>query len=344
MFCLNMLTIALELALTNPVYEDIGLKFFEHFLAIAKAMNNMGDEGIKLWDEEDEFFYDVLHLPDDTYEPLKVRSLIGLIPLCAVEVIEPQVLDALTRVKDHLHWFLEHRPDLTRLVSHNQQPLTGERRLLALVRDNRLRSLLKRMLDPNEFLSDYGIRSLSKFHAANPYVFHFNGNAYTVRYDPGESRTELFGGNSNWRGPIWFPLNYLLIESILKYSHYYGDDFTVEYPTGSGHYLTLKEVANELSQRLTRLFLRGESNRRPFNGTNQFLQRNPHWCDYLLFHEFFHGDTGLGLGASHQTGWTGLVATLLQEQGVPRTEDRMGISGGGYKQTEPLGYEVPERR
>ena len=200
------------------------------------------------------------------------------------------------------------------------------------------------MLDSTEFLSDYGIRSLSKFHATHPYVFDFDGHAYTVRYDPGESRTELFGGNSNWRGPIWFPLNYLLIESISKFYHYYGDDFTVECPTGSGQHLTLKEVANELSKRLIRLFLRDESGRRPFNGNNDLLQRDPHWRDYLLFHEFFHGDNGTGLGASHQTGWTGLVAMLLQEQGVPGTEDRMGISGGGYKQTEPLGYEVPERR
>ena len=343
MFCLNMMTIALELALTNPVYEDIALKFFEHFLAIAAAMNNIAEEGIRLWDEEDEFFYDVLHLPDDSYLPIKIRSLVGLIPLCAVEALEPHVLDALPAFKYHLTWFLTYRPDLTRLVSHLHHPDTGERRLLALVRGHHMKRLLKRMLDPAEFLSDYGIRSLSKYHAHQPYVLHVDGVDYTVQYDPAESRTELFGGNSNWRGPIWFPLNYLLIESLQKFYYYYGDDFKVECPTASGQYLTLKEVADELSQRLIRLFLRDKTGRRPFNGSNETLQRDPHWRDYLLFHEFFHGDNGIGLGASHQTGWTGLVAMLFQQLGVHSTEDPMGISGVGHMQTVPLGYELPER-
>ncbi|HJT58428.1 MAG TPA: hypothetical protein VJ761_18120 [Ktedonobacteraceae bacterium] len=343
MFCLNMMTIALELALTNPVYEDIALKFFEHFLAIAAAMNNIADEGIKLWDGEDEFFYDVLHLPDDSHLPIKIRSLVGLIPLCAVETLEPELLDALPRFKGHLTWFLTYRPDLTRLVSHWQQPGTGERRLLALVRGHHMKSLLKRMLDPHEFLSDYGIRSLSKYHAANPYVLPVDGVAYTVQYEPAESRTGLFGGNSNWRGPIWFPINYLLIESLQKFYYYYGDDFKVECPTGSGQYLSLKEVADELSQRLVRLFLPDSSGRRPFHGNNEAMQYDPHWRDYLLFHEYFHGENGTGLGASHQTGWTGLVAMLIQQQHAQRGDDPMGISSAGDRQTAHLSYEMTER-
>src|SRR5438128_1083243 len=264
MFCLNMMTIALELALINPAYEDIALKFFEHFLAIAAAMNNIADEGIKLWDKDDEFFYDVLHLPDDSHVPIKIRSLVGLIPLCAVETIEPEVLDALPTFKGHLEWFLAYRPDLTRLVSHWQQPDSSQRRLLALVRGHRLKCLLKRMLDTTEFLSEYGLRSLSKYHAEHPYVLYVHGNAHTVRYEPAESRTGLFGGNSNWRGPIWFPINFLLIESLQKFYFYYSDDFKVECPTGSGQYLTLQEIADELSQRLIRLFLRDQTGRRPF--------------------------------------------------------------------------------
>jgi hypothetical protein len=332
MFCLNMMTIALELALINPVYEDIALKFFEHFLAIAGAMNNIADEGIKLWDEEDGFFYDVLHLPNDTYLPLKVRSLVGLIPLCAVEILEPHILDALPTFKAHLLWFLNNRHDLTHLVSHSPKQGLGERRLLSLVQGERLKRLLNRLLDPNEFLSDYGIRSLSKYHATHPYVLAANGVEYTVQYDPGESRTTLFGGNSNWRGPIWFPINYLLIESLRKFFYYYGDELKVEYPTGSGKYLDLKRVAHNLSMRLVRLFLPDESGCRPFNGKDERLQQDPYWRDYLLFHEFFHGDSGVGLGASHQTGWTGLVAMLLQERDMYATQDLMGLSSTEHLQ------------
>jgi hypothetical protein len=344
MFCLNMMTIALELALNNRVYEDIALKFFEHFLAIAAAMNNIAGEGIELWNENDEFFYDVLRLPDDSHVPITIRSLVGLIPLCAVETIEPDVLAALPRFNNHLTWFLTHRPDLTRLVSHWQEPGMGERHLLALVRGHRMKRLLKRMLDPAEFLSEHGIRSLSKYHLHDPYVLYVHGVPHTVSYEPAESRTGLFGGNSNWRGPIWFPINYLLIESLQKFYFYYGDDFKVECPTASGHYLTLKEVADELSQRLIRLFLQDETGHRPYIGGNETMQCDPHWRDYLLFHEYFHGDTGTGLGASHQTGWTGLVATLIQQQAEYHTEDRVAISAPGHKQTAPLSYELPERR
>ena len=342
MFCLNMMTIALELALTNPVYEDIALKFFEHFLAIAAAMNNIGGEGIQLWDEEDGLFYDVLNRPDGTHLPLKIRSLVGLIPLCAVETLEPELLAALPRFNYHLTWFLTHRPDLTRLVSHWLQPDAGARRLLALVRGHRMKRLLSHMLAPDEFLSDFGIRSLSKFHAGHPYVLHVDGIAHTIAYEPAESRTGLFGGNSNWRGPIWFSINYLLIEALQKYHTYYGDDFTVECPTGSGHYLTLQQVSDELSHRLIRLFQRDETGRRPYNGRNERLQYDPHWRDHLLFHEYFDGDSGAGLGASHQTGWTGLVAMLIQRLGKSQA-GATGISMADHKRvTLPL--EMPERR
>src|SRR5262249_2794775 len=315
MFCLNMMTIALELALSNRVYEDIALKFFEHFLAIAAAMNNIAGEGIELWNEDDEFFYDVLRLPDDSHLPITIRSLVGLIPLCAVETIEPHVLAALPRFNYHLTWFLTHRPDLTRLVSHWQLPGMEERRLLALVRGHRMKRLLKRMLDPEEFLSDYGIRAISKYHAEHPYDYHANGMEYIVKYEPGESSTGLFGGNSNWRGPIWFPINFLLVETLQKFHHYYGDDFLVECPTGSGQMLTLWQIADQLSCRLTHLFLRGEDGRRPVFGTNETFQANPLWNDNLLFYEYFHGDTGRGAGASHQTGWTAVLAKLLEQTG-----------------------------
>jgi hypothetical protein len=347
MFCLNMMTIALELALTNSAYEDIALKFFEHFLAIAAAMNNMADEGIQLWNAEDEFFYDVLHLPDESYLPIKIRSLVGLIPLCAIETLEPQLLEAVPRFKGHLEWFLTYRPDLTRLVSHWHLPNSGARRLLALVRGHRLKRLLKRMLDPDEFLSDYGIRSLSKYHEAHPYMLQINGTTHAVYYEPAESQTALFGGNSNWRGPIWFPINYLLIESLQKFYYYYGDDFKVECPTGSDCYLTLMEIANELSRRLISLFTRNEEGCRPYNGHHPLFQHDPHWRDYLLFHEFFHGESGLGLGASHQTGWTGLVAMLIQQQGLRsagESDSSLVISPTGLLQAPTGRHKIPERR
>jgi hypothetical protein len=318
MFCLNLMTIALELAQTNPAYEDIAIKFFEHFLYIADAMNNLGGKGIPLWDEEDEFFYDVLRLPDHSNMTLKVRSFVGLIPLFAVEILEPQLLEKLPAFNRHTQWFLDNRPDLTRLVSRWYEPGLGERRLMTLVRGHRMKRLLRRALDPAEFLSDYGIRALSRYHADQPYILRLDGGEYRVHYEPAESRSGLFGGNSNWRGPIWFPLNYLLIESLQKYYRYYGDDFKVECPTGSGQYLTLSQIADELSRRLIRLFLRdpatGLAGGRPVFGGQERFQRDPHWRDYLLFYEYFHGDNGAGLGASHQTGWTGLVASLIQAQ------------------------------
>jgi hypothetical protein len=313
MYSLNMLAIALELARENRVYEDVATKFFEHFLSIAGAMNDIGGEGVALWDEQDEFFYDVLHLPSGEMTTLRLRTLVGLIPLLAVETIEPAVLDALPAFKARLEWYLEHRPDLASLVSHWHEPGAGDRRLLALVRGHRMKRLLARMLDSDEFLGDHGIRGVSRYYADHPYMLHVNGVEYAVRYEPGESSTGLFGGNSNWRGPVWFPINFLLVEALQKFHHYYGDDFLIECPTGSGRKLTLWRVAEDLSCRLTHIFLRGPDGRRPVFGANQVLQSDPHWRDHLLFYEYFHGDSGAGVGASHQTGWTALVAKLLEQ-------------------------------
>jgi len=315
MFCLNMLAISLELAVHNSAYEDIALKFFEHFLFIAEAMNNIAGEGISLWNEEDEFFYDVLHLEHGENIPLKIRSMVGLIPLFAVTTIEPSLLDKVPRFKYHLEWFLEHRPDLAKLVSRWQEPKMGARRLLAILRGHRMKRVLYRMLDENEFLSPYGVRALSRIYADQPYALSMDGATYTVSYLPAESDSGLFGGNSNWRGPIWFPVNYLLIESIQQFHHYYSDDFLVEYPTHSGNKISLDQIADEISHRLINIFLRAANGRRAVFGGNETFQNDPYWCDYIPFHEYFHGDSGAGIGASHQTGWTGLVAKLIQQQG-----------------------------
>jgi hypothetical protein len=314
MYCLNLLRIAIELSLHNPVYQDVATKFFEHFLHIAEAMTNIGgdDYGVGLWDEADEFYYDELHLPDGGLHKLKVRSMVGLVPLFAVETLEPETLARLPDFHRRLRWFLNYRPDLARLVSRWQEPGRGERRLLSLLRGHRMKCLLRRMLDETEFLSDYGVRSLSRRYRDRPYVFGCSGSDLRVSYVPGDSDSGMFGGNSNWRGPVWFPVNFLLIESLQKFHHYYGDDFKVECPTRSGRFVTINDVAEELSRRLTRLFLRGGDGRRPVFGGATKMQTDPHFRDYVLFYEFFHGDDGRGLGAAHQTGWTGLVAKLLQ--------------------------------
>jgi hypothetical protein len=313
MYCLNLMRIALELALHNPVYEDIATKFFEHFLHIAEAMTNIGGDGkgVGLWDEEDEFYYDELNLPDGRMVKLKVRSMVGLIPLFAVETLEPEMLEKLPDFARRLKWFLNYRPDLANLVSRWDEPGRGERRLLSLLRGHRMKRLLKRMLDETEFLSDFGVRALSRAHADQPYTFLCSDQALTVRYVPGDSDSNAFGGNSNWRGPIWFPVNYLLIESLQKFHHYYGDDFKIECPTGSGQFLSILEVANELTRRLTRIFLKDEHGLRPALALHPKLHGDPHFSDYVLFHEYFHGDSGRGVGAAHQTGWTGLIAKLL---------------------------------
>ena len=319
MFCLNLMRIAIELALHNDVYENIATKFFEHFLGIAGAINTLCGKGIGLWDEEDEFYYDVLRTPSGRFFPLKVRSLVGLMPLLAVDVIQPELIDAVPEFKRRVEWYLEHQPDLASLISRWQEPGMKERRLVALTRGHRMKCLLRRMLDPEEFLSDYGVRSLSKFHQAHPYSLTVRGEQKIVSYEPGESQSGLFGGNSNWRGPVWFPINYLLIESLQQFHHYYGDDFKVECPTRSGNLLTLRQIADELSNRLIKLFLRDKNGERPFervqNRSASAKATADRHRDFCLFHEYFHGDTGAGLGASHQTGWTALVAKLIQQQG-----------------------------
>ncbi len=312
MYSLNLMRIALELAQHNHTYEDMATKFFEHFLYIAQAMNNIGDQGVGLWDEEDQFFYDVLRTPDSQMMPLKVRSMVGLIPLYAVEILEPELLERVPDFKRRLEWFMKNRPELADLVSHWQEPGRGNRRLLSLLRGHRMKRLLRRMLDESEFLSDYGIRSLSRAHRDLPYVFYCIDYPMSVSYQPAESESAVFGGNSNWRGPLWFPVNYLLVTSLRRFAEFYGDEFKVECPTGSGQYLSIHQVADELALRLTRLFRRDAEGQRPVYGDQAKFQNDPHFRDYILFHEYFHGDSGRGLGASHQTGWSGLVAKLLQ--------------------------------
>ena len=315
MYTLNLLAIALELAEEDPVYEDVASKFWEHFLHIANSMNHLGNGEMGLWNEEDGFYYDVLHLPDGKKFPMKVRSMVGLIPLFAVETLEPDILNRLPGFKRRLEWFIEHRPDLTQNVACMRTAGMDERRLLAIVYRERLQRVLKLMLDENEFLSPYGIRAISRIHKDNPYLLQCGGTTHRVDYEPAESSTGLFGGNSNWRGPIWFPVNYLIIESLQKFHHYLGDDFKVECPTGSGQMKTLWEVAAELSKRLSRIFLRNGNGQRPVHGGAEKFQNDPHWRDLIFFYEYFHGDNGAGIGASHQTGWTGLVAKLLQQNG-----------------------------
>ncbi|BDM83298.1 MGH1-like glycoside hydrolase domain-containing protein [Acaryochloris marina] len=323
MYSLNMLTIALELAQENSVYEDMATKFFEHFLYIAKAMNHVGDEQTQLWDEDDGFFYDVLHCPDGQRIRLKVRSMVGLIPLFAVTTLEPEMLNKLPAFKKRLEWFIEHRSDLKRNVACMETQGLGARRMLALCyvtigrveAADKLRRILTKLLDETEFLSDFGVRALSRFHAEHPYIFEVESQSHQVSYEPAESSSGLFGGNSNWRGPIWFPVNYLLIESLQKFHHYVGDEFKVECPTGSGHMMTLWEVATELSLRLIKIFTQDALGNRPLYGGIDAFQNDAHWQDLILFHEYFHGDNGAGIGANHQTGWTGLVAKLIQQSG-----------------------------
>jgi hypothetical protein len=330
MYTLNLLTIALELAKEEPCYEDLASKFWEHFIYIANAMSHRGQNGIGLWNEEDGFFYDVLKLPDGSQFPMKIRSMVGLIPLFAVETLEPEVLDRLPGFKRRLEWFIDNRPDLTENFACMRSEGMGERRLLSIANEAQLRRILKYMLDEREFLSPYGIRALSQFHRDSPYSLHVNGTEHRVDYEPGESTTGVFGGNSNWRGPIWFPLNFLLVESLQKFHHYLGNDFKVEFPTGSGNMRTLWDVSGELSRRMTNIFLRDEKGHRPVFGKLEKFQTDPHWRDLLLFHEYFHGDSGSGVGASHQTGWTGVVTKLMQQSGEFRQR----------KKTEPAAASV----
>lgn len=313
MYCLNMLAIALELAKHNSSYEDIASKFFEHFLYIADAMNKIGAASTELWDEEDGFYYDVLHLPNGKHFRLKIRSIVGIIPLFAIATIEPPVLEALPGFKRRLNWFIKNRPDLSQNVACMETHGREGRRLLSIVNKDKLKRILQKLLDESEFLSPHGVRSLSRYHAQNPYILSTNGHTHSVDYEPAESTEHVFGGNSNWRGPVWFPVNYLLIEALQKFHYYLGDDFKVECPTGSGQMLDLWDVSQELSKRLCRIFWKTPDGRRAVYGGAEKFQTDPLWRDYIPFHEYFHGDNGAGIGASHQTGWTALLAKLIQQ-------------------------------
>jgi hypothetical protein len=315
MYCLNMLAIALELAKEDPAYEDVASKFFEHFVHIAHAMNDIGVGGRSLWDDEDGFYYDVLHLPSGEEHFIKIRSMVGLIPLFAVETLEPEIVDRLPGFKRRMQWFMDNHPDFPEHIEMTQRSARGVRRLLSLVNRRQLKRVLGRMLDETEFLSPYGVRALSRYHLDHPYEVHVNGQVNRVDYEPAEATSGLFGGNSNWRGPIWIPLNYLLVESLQKFHHYYGEDFKVECPAHSSKVADLWEVSSEISRRLVHIFVRGKDGRRPVAGAIECFQNDPHWKDLVLFHEYFHGDNGSGIGASHQTGWTGLVAKLLEQSG-----------------------------
>jgi hypothetical protein len=315
MFCLNMLGIALELAKVDKVYEDVATKFFEHFVYISDAMNNVGAEKSELWNERDGFYYDVLHLENQRNIPIRLRSMVGLIPLFVVETLEDDWLDNLPDFRRRTEWFLQNRADLTDEISCLQEHGQKNRHLLALVNRNRLQRILRCMLSESEFLSSYGIRSISRYHRANPYHFQIGDEHYEVAYEPGESHTGMFGGNSNWRGPIWFPMNYLLIESLQKFDYFYGDSLKVEFPTGSGVFMNLWEVSQELEKRLSRIFIKDEEGNRPVFGNVEKFQRDENFRDYIPFYEYFHGDNGRGLGASHQTGWTGLMGKILQQLG-----------------------------
>jgi hypothetical protein len=314
MYSLNMMRIALELAKTNPVYQDMATKFFEHFLYIANAMAGQVEDNPDLWDDEDEFFYDVLKKPGCAPVKLRIRSMVGLIPLLVVEVIDDELLNTQKDFAERLHWFLANQPKMASLVSRWGEKGKDQKHLLSLLRGHRMKRILYRMLDETEFLSDHGIRALSKYHEEHPYELQIDGSNLSIKYTPGESDIPLFGGNSNWRGPVWMPANFLIIDSLKRFHDYYGDDFKVEYPTHSGNFFSLKEISDKLADRVISLFTRDPEGNRPIYGNNPLLQSDPHFKDYILFFEYFHGDTGLGLGASHQTGWTALVSRLLLDK------------------------------
>jgi hypothetical protein len=321
-YTLNMLAIALELAPKFPAYEDIASKFFDHFLLIADAMNKMGGADQGLWDDEDGFYYDYLNEDGHAPTPLRIRSIVGLIPLMAVEVFDAAPLRQLTEFAKRVRWFQRNRPDLLENVAHMNEGAIDDRRLMAFVDRDRLVRILSRMLDESEFLSQHGIRALSRYHLEHPFSLDVDGTTYSIDYEPGESTTGLYGGNSNWRGPVWFPVNYLLVEALQRFHYFYGDDLKVEFPTGSGNMLTLWEVATEISHRLIDIFACETSGRRAVFGDNATFQKNPLWHDMLPFYEYFHGDTGKGLGASHQTGWTALVAKLIQQHSEYAAQDK----------------------
>jgi hypothetical protein len=315
MYCLDMLSISIELARDDIAYEDVASKFFEHFVHISQAINDLGGSGVGLWSEQDGFYYDVLHGPNAEHIPMRVRSMVGLIPLFACETFEPEEYGKLTGFSTRMQWFLDHHPDVRDHIDMSQKTAYGPRLLLTIANRKKLERIYKYVFDENEFLSPHGLRALSKYHEANPFILPLDGQRHVVDYEPGESSSDLFGGNSNWRGPVWFPLNFLLIESLQRVHYYYGDDFKVECPVGSGKQLSLWQASGELSHRLSHIFLRRDGKRAVYGGTSLF-QDDPHWRDLILFYEYFHGETGAGLGASHQTGWTALVAKLIEQSGV----------------------------
>jgi hypothetical protein len=325
-YCATMLSMALELAQEDPSYEDIASKFFEHFVAIADAMNTLGGTG--LWDELDGFYYDQLHV-NGANVPLRLRSMVGIIPLFAVEVLEDDHIDQLPGFRKRMQWFLDHRQDLAQHIAYcNRKSRDGTphgHRLLAIPSRDRLERVLRYLLDEREFLSPYGIRALSRIHKERPFIFSAGGMDNRVEYVPGESDSGMFGGNSNWRGPIWFPVNFLLIEALERYQHFYGNHLQVECPTGSGRKMNLGEVAGEITRRLATIFLADSQGRRPCHGPDPLFTADPHWRDLLLFHEYFHGDTGQGLGANHQTGWTALITRLLDDRHRKPTEQALAF-------------------
>jgi hypothetical protein len=333
LFCQNMLEIAVELAMTDPDYEDMALKFTEHFLWIASAMSHLGQD-TGMWDEEDGFFYDVLRLPDGQARRLKVRSMVGLLPLCAATTFEGELMARSTDLQDRLRWFLDARPEICSAIHDPMKTGFAGRRLGSILDETKLRRVLEKMLDEGEFLSPYGIRSLSRYHADHPYIVQAGGREYGVSYLPAESDTGMFGGNSNWRGPIWMPVNALIIRALLQYYLYYGDDFTVECPTRSGRRMTLYQVAEEIARRLGSIFVKDERGRRPVYGGTRKFQEDPHWRDHILFYEYFHGDNGAGLGASHQTGWTGVIARLMHLFGTLTPKQVLEAGKKSYSESQ----------
>ena len=347
LFCQNMVEIAAELTLERPAYLDMTVKFTEHFFWIASSMAH-GGQDVGMWDEEDGFFYDVLRLPNGQAQRLKVRSLVGLLPLCAVTVFDGRLKKKYPELPARLRRFLTGRPELTAFIHDPARPGHNGRQLASILDEPKLRRVLATMLDEKEFLGQYGIRSISRYHAEHPYVFRVGHDEYRVSYLPAESDTGMFGGNSNWRGPIWMPVNGLIIRALLQYHLYYGNAFTIECPTGSGRYLNLYQVAEELSRRLTSIFLRDEHGRRPVHGEARRFQDDPHWRDLLLFYEYFHGDNGSGLGASHQTGWTGIVARAMHLFATTTAEQTLELGKmAAFVEIEPTGYgssgSVPHR-
>jgi hypothetical protein len=312
-YCQNMLEISLILADYDPMYEEISYRFLEHFLWITYAMDRIGEHHDQMWDSEDGFFYDLLHFPNGDTKRLKVRSMVGLLPLCASTVLESGAAGRHPRMQELVELFRKRHPDLLKHIAPADDKFVGyaDRRLMSVCNKEKLGRILSSLLDENEFLSPYGIRSLSRYHLEHPFIFNLDGQEFKVQYLPAESNTGMFGGNSNWRGPVWMPVNGLLLRALLNLYQFYGDDFKVECPTGSGKYMTLYEVGQELARRLSSIFLRDASGNRPVYGGSKKFQEDPHWKDYILFYEYFHGDNGAGLGASHQTGWTGIIARTM---------------------------------